>query len=164
MPLSSARSVPQRERYVHKLPRDRLASIKPTVDCHTPSTVNMKHLAHRLKKKQLADGEKTHPSSSERARRRAALPLRRARRRRTPRAPARRPAAGDCAGEPQPDGEDGAHSARAGQPNPCPAPSRTACLDALALATGGGGGGAFHDHIVHVVCDICVLGWFITNA
>ena len=66
MPLSSARSVPQRERYVHKLPRDRLASIKPTVDCHTPSTVNMmKHLAHRLKKKQLADGEKTHtPSSS----------------------------------------------------------------------------------------------------
>ena len=61
MPLSSARSVPQRERYVHKLPRDRLASIKPTVDCHTPSTVNMKHLAHRLKKKQLADGEKTHP-------------------------------------------------------------------------------------------------------
>ena len=71
MTLSSARSVrvPQRERYVHKLHRDRLASIKPTVDCHTPSTVNMKHLAHRLKKKQLADGEKTRPpSSSERAR------------------------------------------------------------------------------------------------
>ena len=58
---SSARYVPQRERYVHKLHRDRLASIKPTVDCHTPSTVNMKHLAHRLKKKQLADGEKTRP-------------------------------------------------------------------------------------------------------
>ena len=40
---------------MHKLHRDRLASIKPSVDCNTPSTVNMKHLTHRLKKKQLAD-------------------------------------------------------------------------------------------------------------